>query len=529
MPDHYETTTVEPPLESWAALLSGFVPQAPPQLTKLRTAARRRLVDAAQQFILRLQDVARNSGLSVSHQPVLTGDPDVTAIVMTGHQPVIFHSGLVFKYQMTEAFAAAEKTLAVAVVIDSDEGDAGEFAFPVPANSSESGTMPLPASPSVPLTVVRSMSESLSASAAIYSHSRLRSTEEITAIRNRVSESLTRCGCDESASLFRAVAGEYTSLQIRSAADANLIVRRQHGIGTRMLELPLSAICSFPEVLELFAEVLTQGPEFARRYNQLLDSYRSEHKLKNVANPFPNLATDDSAAELPFWIVDHQAGRRETARGRFTPEALELRTSDRTVATLARPVSADALEALLLQQVQLFPRGALITAMLRVLFSDLFVHGTGGGRYDQFTDSLIRSWWNAEPTPFTVASASRFLFPEARQELQRLQSTQENLRDLMFNTHRYIGSGAFPAHLESQLTPLVRQKSDAVAEMSQARKECRPATEIGRTIRQLTDQIRELIDEEFTSQLAALQRLSESNKAALNNRTWPWFLFPGSP
>jgi hypothetical protein len=41
---------------------------------------------------------------------------------MTGHQPVIFHSGLTFKYQTTETFALEHNALAIAVLIDTDEG-----------------------------------------------------------------------------------------------------------------------------------------------------------------------------------------------------------------------------------------------------------------------------------------------------------------------------------------------------------------------------------------------------------------------
>ena len=49
---------------------------------------------------------------------------------MTGHKPVVFHSGLTFKYQTTEAFAAQHGLIAIAIVIDTDEGDAGAFSYP---------------------------------------------------------------------------------------------------------------------------------------------------------------------------------------------------------------------------------------------------------------------------------------------------------------------------------------------------------------------------------------------------------------
>lgn len=517
MSELYETTTLDPPRENWAALLKTTAGPMPPGIAALRQAARRRLVDAAQQFVLRLHGIASESGLPPVREPLLTGNPDDTALVVTGHQPVIFHPGLVFKYETTEAFAAEQHAIAVAVVIDTDEGDAGEFTFPAadPGHSSSDEFVPH----------LRMETASFGTGTSLLSQNKLRSPAEIITLRERVTTALQQCGLHDSAATFAAAANEFTALKSTSAMDASLIVRRQHGIGSRMLELPLSAICSFPEVLQFFAELLTRGRDYQARHNQLLDTYRADHKLKNTANPFPNLGGSESLPELPFWIVDHQSGRRVIAVGHFTQESLELQTSDRTVATLPLPVTAGSLEALLLSNLQLIPRGALITATLRILFSDLFVHGTGGGRYDRFTDLLIRDWWSIQPTPFAIASGSRFLFDNARRELQRLQALETNLRDLMFNTQRHLRTGVFPPTLEEQLVELVQQKSTALQAMALARKEGRPAADIGRTIQQLTDKIRELVQSEFTAQLTVLQSLSDSHQAVINNRTWPWFLF----
>ena len=119
-----ESVILEPPVESWPDSLFMLSDST---LAALRQQARKRLVDSAQQFVLRLSDAARRAGMLLETQPLLTGDPLEMPIIMTGHQPVIFHSGLTFKYQATEDFAAEHKMIAVAVVIDTDEGDAGAF------------------------------------------------------------------------------------------------------------------------------------------------------------------------------------------------------------------------------------------------------------------------------------------------------------------------------------------------------------------------------------------------------------------
>lgn len=133
---------------------------------------------------------------------------------------------------------------------------------------------------------------------------------------------------------------------------------------------------------------------------------------------------------------------------RRTPEGLTLESNCERLLTLQPGNEAEALTSLLFSGQQLVPRGALITAMLRLLFSDLFVHGTGGGQYDPCTDALIRNWWAVEPSPFAVASASRFLFADERQQLMQLQHVESQLREMQYNPQRFLGTNAFPAELE---------------------------------------------------------------------------------
>jgi hypothetical protein len=49
---------------------------------------------------------------------------------------------------------------------------------------------------------------------------------------------------------------------------------------------------------------------------------------------------------------------------------------------------------------------------LRLFVADLFVHGIGGGRYDQITDRLIRSHFGVVPPVFAVTTATLYL-PQA--------------------------------------------------------------------------------------------------------------------
>jgi hypothetical protein len=308
--------------------------------------------------------------------------------------------------------------------------------------------------------------------------------------------------------------------------EANLITRWNADIGGRMLELPLSAICSFPEFIRFAAPILERPFDFAQCYNQTLTTFRSEHRIRNEANPFPNLTLEDGWCELPFWVVDHAAGTRHVLQIRREPDGIALECNHEQLLTLHKGNVAEALTSLLFSGQQLVPRGALITATLRLLFSDLFIHGTGGGQYDPCTDALIRNWWSVEPSPFAVASASRFLFTDERQMLLQLQHVESQLRDMQYNPQRFLRTNVFPAALEENLTSLLREKEAAVNQMKSARQAGESAHDIGREIRRITDSIKVEVTREFEPRLLKLRSLTDQNVSAITSRTWPWFLFP---
>lgn len=520
----FESVILEPPVSTWPTGLSEISNTA---LRELRQQARTRLVSSAEQFVLRLSEIARRAGLMSGDRPLLTGDPSTTPIVMTGHQPVVFHSGLTFKYQTTEAFAAQHGLIAIAVVIDTDEGDAGAFSYPTVDASP--GRFQNSSDGAERWFLLKSAT--FARTPGLFSGTRLKASDVLSAELMAVRNELRACGKESAATAFQTVADQYAALAEISppgipALDANLITRWNADIGGRMLELPLSAICSFPEFIRFTAQIIERPFEFAQCYNTTLTTFRAEHRIRNAANPFPNLTLEDGWCELPFWVVDHSAGTRHVLQVRRASDGMALECNRERLLTLQKGNVAEALTSLLFSGQQLVPRGALITATLRLLFSDLFIHGTGGGQYDPCTDALIRNWWSVEPTPFAVASASRFLFTDGRQRLMQLQHIESQLREMQFNPQRFLGTKVFSAALEEGLTSLLREKEAAVSQMSSARHAGESAHDIGREIQRITDAIKFEVSQEFEPRLVELRNLTDQNVSALTSRTWPWFLFP---
>lgn len=507
----YQQIRIEPPLDDWSDLLQIERPENA-RIAELRRAARQRLIEKAEAYTLRLSALADDADIEFAHEGLLTGDSHEQPILMTGHQPVVFHSGLTFKYEVTQQLAAEQNAICVGVVIDTDLGDAGQFSFPVV----ESGQ-------SYPSLAI----ESVARADNLYLNSRLRPPAELQQVAQDVCQQLRQLNRSDAADLTADVMDSFTSLSTTkaTASEANLITRWQYGVGSRMLELPLSAIASFPEALSLTADILKQPRRFAAAYNSALEVFRDEHNIRNAANPFPDLKITDQSCELPYWVISHNRGRRYALEVQTEGNVTRLIADGRTVDTYTGNITAEALEPMLVQNIQLIPRGAMITAFLRLLFADVFVHGTGGGRYDRFTDEFLRSWWNVEPPPFTVATASRYLFPELRDELERLEGIQSELRELLYNPQRHFGQQVFSSTLESELRELVQQKEAAVARMKQTHQQGESARETGMQIQQITNRIRDAVSAEFEAQLKLLTDTTAEQQDAIHCRTYPWFMF----
>jgi hypothetical protein len=162
---------------------------------------------------------------------------------------------------------------------------------------------------------------------------------------------------------------------------------------------------------------------------------------------------------------------------------------------------------------------------LRLLFGDLFVHGLGGGHYDPATDELIRGWWQEEPPPFAVASASSCLFPGQRNQLRQLEEFRQQFRDLQFNPGRYLDRGLFGAAETAELRGLLEQKQAAVEELQRGRNAGISGRETGRRIQQLSDTIRSRVAAIFENRVRAAEGISEETVKTIESRTWPWFYF----
>ena len=153
----YVDPTFIPPREEWASLWSATLPRFPSAEFEMPVGGREQLqsqlIDAANAYTRRLWEVGLDAGVLADAASRVATDrssnDELTArtanqanesdrnggqqrIVLTGHQPIVFHGGLVFKYQQTCAFASDVGATAIAIILDTDQGDAGQIQVPLP-------------------------------------------------------------------------------------------------------------------------------------------------------------------------------------------------------------------------------------------------------------------------------------------------------------------------------------------------------------------------------------------------------------
>jgi hypothetical protein len=188
-------------------------------------------------------------------------------------------------------------------------------------------------------------------------------------------------------------------------------------LGLRYDAILASPLWDYEGFLLLCCHMISRADEYAAAYNAALADYRFGEQITNPGRPMPDLRVSDEI-ELPLWFDDLGTGTRTRPAVR--------RVGDRWAIAVAEGEdfapdpdggwdTARELQRRLRRYTRRFsPRALTLTTFARLAFADLFVHGIGGGRYDQVTDRTFVSFFGVEPPAFAVATGTLY-FPWASQ------------------------------------------------------------------------------------------------------------------
>ena len=217
-------------------------------------------------------------------------------------------------------------------------------------------------------------------------------------------------------------------------SDLMVACRKEYFPTPDIHSVSLGEICSRPEFKVFAVDVISNIKRYAECYNNSLDEFRSEVRERYPANPFPNLVIENSVFELPFWIVNADGSRSELYADTVGDMVTLIAAEDRQIARI-EPGDLSALD-----NIDIRPKAITLTTFHRVFVADAFMHGVGGGNYDQVTDMIIRSYYGVEPTSFFVASLTRFPSVRDNDLEQEIENQRLLIRDMKSNPDKYVDS-----------------------------------------------------------------------------------------
>lgn len=330
-------------------------------------------------------------------------------VVLSGHQPIFFHPGILAKDELAQSIAKLYNGIAVSLILDIDQ-ESIDFSYP--SRGAVKKTLPL------------------SNENRIINNQKLNQTKRLQLL-NAIDQSLT----DLSATLTPVAAERsrpylfHLRETVKSTNELIKItnsVREFHAIqkGWNVKYVQTSELILSDAFRFLATAVFERSSEFRNLFNETLSNYRELHNIKNHAQPFPNLNED----ELPFWIIDKSGARRHLTDQDIEKSGFFSAGND----------SSDYLN--LFKEGRILPKAITLSMFLRMFICDIMIHGTGGSRYDQITEIVGNKFFGCLSAPITVSTATLRLparadFPIYSYTYQELKSMQ---RKLEFDPTRFL-------------------------------------------------------------------------------------------
>jgi hypothetical protein len=378
-------------------------------------------------------------------------------ILMAGHQPELFHPGVWFKNFALHRIAANHRWLPVNLVVDNDV--ARQRSIRVPGESSSghvtSEWVAYDQGPGgIPYEQLRV--EHL----ATFNDFDRRVIERIktlvvhpcvTSLWEHARDAVKRCG-------------------IAGCALAQARHSLEETLGLRTVEIPISAIARSIPFSKFVLMILQDLGRFQQCYNDSTWAYRRAHGIRGTAHPVPNLTRQDQWLEAPLWIYSDDSPRRRAAWVKFdsASNTIVIRdplSADDNSRGYARIVindidsGAEQLSSMQSSSWKLRPRALLTTMYARLVLSDLFLHGIGGGKYDQLGDRISAQFFGIEPPQFMVVSATIRL-PNAELTIEaeaKIRDLKKRIRDTYFQPERFAGVDELDETLVNQKLDLLRE------------------------------------------------------------------------
>ena len=475
-------------------------------LSEFSLIARRQVFDAAVDYARRYLPEVDSWLDSVS--------PD--RVVMTGHQPTLFHPGVWYKNFRLDALAKRFDALPINLVVDNDLLASPSISCPQLKRDGEDREHPTAAVVMLPMdqpdaTVPHEKRPVLNAERFANFGSEVKA-----AIGSVVEQPIVDTLWPEVIAA-KQILGNQSLGQVLAAGRHRL----EWSLGLRTLEVPISVVASTMAFGSFAGRVLMEIENFQAIYNGVLLRYRKRHSIRSVSHPVPELARVRSWMETPFWVWTEQDRQRRPLFVQVDSQRFllsDLKNFEQSVGIGELPGWWS--EEVKSNRVCIRPRALCTTMFHRLLVSDLFIHGIGGAKYDQLTDQIIREFFDVDPPGYLTSTATFSLpFSAAKVSRQDVLAKQQLLREFRFHPENHV------AH-SPETSDLIRQKQAAIEQLSQGDSKKQAHEKIVAANQQMSSRLAKQIS--ATEREIAVLKSQHRSSEILHSREYSFALHPTS-
>ncbi|HEV3118687.1 MAG TPA: hypothetical protein VGY58_16680 [Gemmataceae bacterium] len=453
--------------------------------------------------------------LRTGEEPLPNGDRH--SLLMAGHQPELFHPGVWVKNFALNRLARLHDATPVNLVVDNDIAKSTTLRVPVLAT------------PETPFPHIAHVPFDRWTGEVPYEERPVRDEAFFAEVPSRVAPFLEGWNFEPLLPDFWQEVRKHsarTPLLGERFARARRALERRWGCDN--LELPVSILCRTESFAWFAAHLLAQLSSFHAIYNSCVHEHRRLYGIRSRNHPVPDLAREGDWLEVPLWAWKSGAGNRDRLFARQTATQIELRAGREPWPGLPLPGAdvtrlVQAWRSLETRGFKIRSRALTNTLFARLLLADLFVHGIGGGKYDELTDAMIRRFFQIEPPHFLVLSATLLLpFAKSQITLPLRRQLAQVQRDLRYNPQRHLSDGDAVDHTAQQLRA---EKQGWIDRQPQSAAERRQRFQ---TLRRLTGQLAPYVAGKLTevkSKRAQAERDLDA-VAVLQRRDYAFCLYP---
>jgi hypothetical protein len=250
---------------------------------ELRALARHEAVARARVFSSRI-------GVPIRE---VADDPEL--LVVTGHQPELYHPGIWVKDFLLQRLANETGACAIDIVVDSDGFDTLEVHSPCLR----------------PEVRVCRAYLALGTADGCYACTSVPSAHDLEQFCEAAAEHLATLPAPAVGHHFADFCGKLRDAAPDAGNIAELVTfarrRYEEPAGSDYLELPVSSMSASRAFATFLAHVALDAGAFAEAYNGALADFRERTGTRSPAQPFPDLRVEGDLVELPFWHLG--AGR----------------------------------------------------------------------------------------------------------------------------------------------------------------------------------------------------------------------------